>query len=144
MNGKSDNRTHSALLSLFDFGKLYARTSCEIKHQSGETPTQSSIQYRHTITPPSALVPPCADVRGVSYASRHWRPAAFPIPARFSLATPTPLSVQGARAGQSELATIGWPASPFTDCLHEPGDLPQTGSPDSPGVSRLGDTSGAL
>jgi len=34
MNGKSDNRTHSALLSLFDFGKLYARTNCEIKHQS--------------------------------------------------------------------------------------------------------------
>ena len=57
MNGKSDNRTH-AMSSLTVLQGVYARTSCEIKHQSGETPTQSSIQYRHTITPPSAPVPP--------------------------------------------------------------------------------------
>ena len=170
MNGKSDNRTHSALLSLFDFGKLYARTSCEIKHQSGETLTQSSIQYRHTITPPSALVPPCADVRGVRPSPpRHaLTPRCFSNSCTVLVGNPdVPLRAGSPGAGQpgtsqSYLGTGPLPHSvtvppgghialrsaypdragqPFTE---PPGDLPQTGSPDSPGVSRLGDTSGAL
>ena len=145
----------------------------------------SCSQSKSIVSPPSALVPPCAGaMRGVSTSPRH--PDA-PLFFQFLhgsrwIHTPTPLSVQGARAGQQLAQPSAGPLphssggfrmrllkyrcvacgrvtiqpsdeddprheirSWFCGCPFEPpGDLPQTGSPDSPEASRLGDVYGAL
>ena len=131
----------------------------------------SCSQSKSIVSPPSALVPPCADaMRGVRKSPRPTPDAPLfsnscTVLVGFNPDVPLRAGSPGAGqpgTSQSYLGTGPLPHSvtvppgghialrsaypdragqPFTE---PPGDLPQTGSPDSPEASRLGDVSGAL